>query len=151
MSAGLCYRENYIPFLTLDWNRHSSLQEYHSWQSLWRKPSILLHCKSHILSRWMKNNILIDARGVPYLADYELTGVYQVQHLPESVRWTAPERFGSHDVGGTSYPPTTKSDVYSLGGLMYQVRSLFLRTHCLTIVAPDPYWPTTILRYQKHT
>lgn len=72
----------------------------------------------------MQNNILIDAEGVPHLADYELNGAYQGQHLPETVRWTAPERFGGHGVGGKSYPPTTQSDVYSVGGVIYQVRLL---------------------------
>ncbi|OAX30791.1 kinase-like protein [Rhizopogon vinicolor AM-OR11-026] len=67
------------------------------------------------------NNVLIDARGVPYLADYELTGAYGGQYLPESVRWTAPECFGSHGVGGTSHLPTIKSDVYSLGSVMFQI------------------------------
>jgi serine/threonine protein kinase len=62
--------------------------------------------------------------GVPYLADYGLAGTHRGQHLPESVRWTAPERFDSHSVGGTPYPPTTRSDVYSLGCVIYQVRLL---------------------------
>ena len=62
--------------------------------------------------------------GVPYLADYGLAGTHQGQHLPESVRWTAPERFDIHSVGGAPYLPTTRSDVYSLGCVIYQVRLL---------------------------
>ncbi|OAX32371.1 kinase-like protein [Rhizopogon vinicolor AM-OR11-026] len=80
-----------------------------------------LHYKRVIHGNLYGNNILIDANGVPYLADYELTGACRAQYLPESVRWTAPERFDSHSTDGASYPPTTKSDVYSLGGVMYQI------------------------------
>jgi len=80
-----------------------------------------LHYKNVIHGNLYGNNILIDAKGVPYLADYELSGTYPGQYLPESVRWTAPERFDSHGVGDTSYPPTTRSDMYSLGGVIYQI------------------------------
>ncbi|KAJ8582953.1 kinase-like protein [Rhizopogon salebrosus TDB-379] len=80
-----------------------------------------LHYMNVIHGNLYGNNILIDAEGVPHLADYELNGAYQGQHLPETVRWTAPERFGSHGVGAIPYSPTTQSDVYSVGGVVYQI------------------------------
>ncbi|KAG2360367.1 kinase-like domain-containing protein, partial [Suillus spraguei] len=63
------------------------------------------------------NNVLIDAKGVAYLADYDVTAAHRGQHIPPSVRWAAPERFDSQDV----VTPTTKSDVYSLGSIIYQI------------------------------
>jgi len=56
--------------------------------------------------------------GVAYLTDYDVTAANRGQHIPPSVRWTAPERFDSQNV----VAPTTKSDVYSLGSVIYQVR-----------------------------
>lgn len=49
------------------------------------------------------------------------------------MRWTAPERFDSHHVGDRAYPPTTESDMYSLGGVMYQVCSLCIKDHTYTL------------------
>ncbi|KAG1749528.1 kinase-like domain-containing protein [Suillus lakei] len=63
------------------------------------------------------NNVLIDAMGVAYLADYDVTAAHRGQYIPPSVRWAAPERFDSQSM----VAPTTKSDVYSLGGVIYQV------------------------------
>lgn len=76
-----------------------------------------LHYKNIIHGNLHGNNILIDAIGVAYIADYDVTAAHRGQHIPPSVRWTAPERFDSQNV----VAPTTKSDVYSLGGVMYQI------------------------------
>jgi serine/threonine protein kinase len=65
----------------------------------------------------MQNNVLIDAMGVAYLTDYDVTAAHRGQHIPPSVRWAAPERFDSQNV----VAPTTKSDIYSLGSVIYQV------------------------------
>ncbi|KAG0701592.1 kinase-like domain-containing protein [Suillus ampliporus] len=75
-----------------------------------------LHYKNVIHGNLHGNNVLINAKGVAYLADYELT-TYRGQHIPPSVRWAAPERFDNQSV----VIPTTKSDVYSLGGVIFQI------------------------------
>ncbi|KAG2740478.1 kinase-like protein [Suillus brevipes Sb2] len=76
-----------------------------------------LHYKNIIHGNLHGNNILIDAIGVAYIADYDVTAAHRGQHIPSSVRWAAPERFDSQNV----VAPTTKSDVYSLGSVMYQI------------------------------
>ncbi|KAG1731191.1 kinase-like domain-containing protein [Suillus paluster] len=76
-----------------------------------------LHYKNVVHGNLHGNNVLIDAEGVAHLADYELTWAYRGQHIPPSVRWAAPERFDSQSVSA----PTTKSDIYSLGGIMLQI------------------------------
>lgn len=76
-----------------------------------------LHDKNIIHGNIHGNNVLIDAKGVAYLADYDVTAAHRGQHIPPSVRWAAPERFDSQDV----VTPTTKSDVYSLGSIIYQI------------------------------
>ncbi|KAG2073458.1 kinase-like protein [Suillus decipiens] len=63
------------------------------------------------------NNILIDAMGVAYLADYNVTAAHRGEHIPPSVRWAAPEHFDSQNV----VAPTTESDIYSLGSVIYQI------------------------------
>ncbi|KAG2348281.1 kinase-like protein [Suillus weaverae] len=76
-----------------------------------------LHYKNVIHGNLHGNNVLIDAMGVAYLADYDVTPAHRGQHIRPSVRWAAPERFDSQNV----IAPTTKSDVYSLGGVIYQI------------------------------
>ncbi|KAG1778363.1 kinase-like domain-containing protein [Suillus placidus] len=81
----------------------------------------LCYCEHHriLLLAYIliRNNVLIDAMGVAYLADYDVTPAHRGQHIRPSVRWAAPERFDSQNV----VAPTTKSDVYSLGGVIYQI------------------------------
>ncbi|KAG1865402.1 kinase-like domain-containing protein [Suillus subluteus] len=76
-----------------------------------------LHDKNVIHGNLHGNNVLIDAMGVAHIADYDVTAVHRGQHIPPSVRWAAPERFDSQNV----VTPTTKSDVYSLGSVIYQI------------------------------
>jgi serine/threonine protein kinase len=76
-----------------------------------------LHSKNVIHGNLHGNNVLIDAMGVAYLTDYDVTAAHRGQHIPPSVRWAAPERFDSQNV----VAPTTKSDVYSLGSVIYQI------------------------------
>jgi serine/threonine protein kinase len=76
-----------------------------------------LHYKDIIHGNLHGNNVLIDAMGVACIADYDVTAAHRGQHIPPSVRWAAPERFDSQNV----VAPTTKSDVYSVGGVMYQI------------------------------
>lgn len=76
-----------------------------------------LHYKNIVHGNLHGNNVLIDAMGVAYIADYDVTAAHRGQHIPPSVRWTAPERFDSQN----AVAPTTKSDVYSLGGVIYQI------------------------------
>ncbi|KAG1769006.1 kinase-like domain-containing protein [Suillus occidentalis] len=76
-----------------------------------------LHYKNIIHGNLHGNNILINAIGIAYIADYDVTAAHRGQHIPSSVRWAAPERFDSQNV----VAPTTKSDVYSLGSVMYQI------------------------------
>lgn len=76
-----------------------------------------LHYNNVVHGNLHGNNVLIDAMGVAYLADYDVTPTHRGQHIPPSVRWAAPERFDSQNV----VAPTTKSDVYSLGSIIYQV------------------------------
>lgn len=77
-----------------------------------------LHSKNVVHGNLHGNNVLIDAMGVAYLSDYDITTTHKGQHIPPSVRWAAPERFDSQNV----VAPTTESDVYSLGSIIYQVR-----------------------------
>lgn len=76
-----------------------------------------LHYKNIIHGNLHGNNVLIDVMGVAYLADYDVTPAHRGQHIPPSVRWAAPERFDSKNV----VVPTTKSDVYSIGTIIYQI------------------------------
>ncbi|KAG2073457.1 kinase-like protein [Suillus decipiens] len=77
----------------------------------------LLHDKNVIHGNIHGNNILIDAMGVAYLADYNVTAAHRGEHIPPSVRWAAPEHFDSQNV----VAPTTESDIYSLGSVIYQI------------------------------
>ncbi|KAG2108012.1 kinase-like domain-containing protein [Suillus discolor] len=76
-----------------------------------------LHYKNIIHGNLHGNNVLINVMGVAYLADYDVTPAHRGQHIPPSVRWAAPERFDSQNV----VVPTTKSDVYSVGTIIYQI------------------------------
>ncbi|KAG2040304.1 kinase-like domain-containing protein [Suillus americanus] len=76
-----------------------------------------LHSKNVVHGNLHGNNVLIDAMGVAYLSDYDITTTHKGQHIPPSVRWAAPERFDSQNV----VAPTTESDVYSLGSIIYQI------------------------------
>ncbi|KAG2360366.1 kinase-like domain-containing protein [Suillus spraguei] len=70
-----------------------------------------LHDKNVIHGNIHGNNVLIDAMAVAYLADYNVTAAHRGEHIPPS------NVFDSQNV----VAPTTESDIYSLGSVIYQI------------------------------
>lgn len=84
------------------------------------------------------SNVLIDACGKAYLADFglagtinRLTGMTYLAKLschPGAIRWTAPELLSGEESGSVV---TTRSDMYSFGSIMLQVLTGIIPWHHL--------------------
>ncbi|KAJ7732620.1 kinase-like domain-containing protein [Mycena olivaceomarginata] len=89
-----------------------------------------LHSKNVIHGDLHPANILINEQGHAQLTDFGLsmiipdfegTSYLTTSSMGGAVRWAAPEVFCVRPNGDTSLNVSTMSDVYSFGGIMYQV------------------------------
>ncbi|KAJ7923586.1 kinase-like protein, partial [Mycena leptocephala] len=89
-----------------------------------------LHSKQVVHGDLHPANILIDDQGGAQLTDFGLsmimpdfegTSYLTSSAIAGAVRWAAPEVFYFRPNGDTSLRVSTMSDVYSFGGIMYQV------------------------------
>jgi serine/threonine protein kinase len=96
------------------------------------------------LIRKPQGNVLIDGSRNPRLTDFGLATVEGEAELQLNTttaersfnsRWRAPEVIG---IERDPERPNFKSDIYSFGGVMFFVRSLFLCSLTLTFLLSDP-------------
>jgi serine/threonine protein kinase len=101
-----------------------------------------------------QGNVLIDDSDNPCLADFGLATVAEEPELQWCTttaemsfnsRWRAPEEVIATE-DGSPERPTFKSDIYSLGSVMFFVRFLCLRSPILTFLPPGHLWGYTMER-----
>ncbi|KAJ6467099.1 kinase-like domain-containing protein [Mycena vitilis] len=89
-----------------------------------------LHSKSVVHGDLHPANILMTDDGSPQLSDFGLstivpefegTSYMTTSCIAGAVRWAAPEMLRTHPDGDNSLNVSTMSDVYSFGGIIYQV------------------------------
>lgn len=82
----------------------------------------------------IQSGIVINASGTALLSDFALSTLVdehgsplfgQSQPEPGTLRWTAPESLAGGNGNAATNVLTKKSDIYSFGGVMLQVRNSF--------------------------
>jgi serine/threonine protein kinase len=95
-----------------------------------------------------QGNVLIDSSGSPRLTDFGLATIVGDEDLQLSKstayrnldsRWRAPEVLGMNDKANPERP-TFESDIYSFGGVMFYVGSLFFGSSPLSLSLSDYLW-----------
>jgi serine/threonine protein kinase len=99
--------------------------------------SSLFRCRTNF---GVQANVLVDGSGIPRLAGFgfatvvgnaELQWTTAIAELNFDPRWHAPEVVG---IDGEPERPTFQSDIYSLGSVMFFVRSVSFRSSILSFL-----------------
>ena len=124
------HRDNGEPYLVMEYVEGERVDEYASRLKLRDKLSLMIQIceavayahRNLIVHRDLKpSNIMVDSAGRPKLLDFgiakileEATDRTQTVHRMLTPDYSSPEQF-------TGRPPTTATDVYSLGAVLYKI------------------------------